>query len=180
MDRRGFVAMMGGGLAAPRAFAQGLKVWRIGFLAGSTRPPSMEESIFGGFLQGMRERGYVEDRDFVMEWRFADGKFDRFPVMAASLVRQNVDLIVAPQVALPAARRATAIIPIVMSYGQPLREFFRKAASYADRILKGARPGDLPMEQPNVFELVIDLRTAKSLGLTIPRSVLLRADRVIE
>jgi putative ABC transport system substrate-binding protein len=112
--------------------------------------------------------------------------------VGAVLVRAD-PLVLDPQSAQSAAlalrHRLPAIYPWLtipgnygglMAYGVNMFDLHRRAASYVDRIVKGARPGDLPVEQPTKFELVINLKTAKALGLTIPQSILVRADRIVQ
>jgi putative ABC transport system substrate-binding protein len=329
VHRRAFLTALGGSvLAAPLAAEaqQAAKVARIGYLGPNlAASPHLPEA----FRHGLRDLGYVEGRTVVIEYRDAEGKFERLPALAAELVALKVDIIVAGGTpAALAAKQATRTLPIVfagpgdpvtsglvttlarpggnvtglssfapelvgkcleqlkqavpgvsrvaalwqpgglgertdkdvlkeaeaaaralgvrlqfveargpenfdrafsdmtraragaltvlpgsmfvnerrrlvdlaarnrlpavypwregvdagglMAYGPDLADLLRRAATYVDKILKGTKPGDLPVEQPTKFELVINLKTAKALGLTIPQSLLLRADEVIQ
>jgi putative ABC transport system substrate-binding protein len=328
LKRREFITLLGGAAVAWPLTAhaqQAGKVWRIGFIAGASRASAFD-NILIGFPQGMRELGYAEGKDFTIEWRYADGAYERFPEIAADLVRLKVDVFVlGTPAAVRSVQQATSTIPIIMgystdpvgngfvtslarpggnitgltgssddtapkqmellativpnisrvgvlmnpsnpnsspilksaqaaaqtvrlvvipveartpaeietafavlvrdraeammvtsdgffntqrqritelalrhrlpsmfsqreyaeagglmSYGESLKEFFRRAATFVDKIIKGAKPGDLPIEQPTLFKLVINHKTADALGVTIPPQLYLFADEVIE
>ena len=121
------------------------------------------------------------DSAFAAMIRERAGALDVLPgLMIAGYMRQIVDL--AGKARLPTIFPDGQFVESggLMSYGPSLPDMFRRAAIYVDKILKGAKPSDLPVEQPTKFELVINLKTAKALGLTIPQSVLYRADKVIK
>jgi putative ABC transport system substrate-binding protein len=327
MNRRQTLAsLLGFGIAGASALAQQQsKVFRIGYLSSSARPTSVN-SAFAAFRQGMREHGYIEGKNVVIESRFADGVYERLPDLAAELLELKMDVIVADaSPSIRAMQKATNTVPIVMgatgdpvgsgfvkslaqpggnitglalmssdvsaklldllrevvphlsrvgvlvsptsstyraildnvqaaagkvgieivsveartpleiesgfaamvrsrseavivgvtplfvqqqnqiaelaakhrlpsisgnrgyaeagglmSYGQNIADNLRRAATYVDKILKGAKAGELPVEQPTTFEFVVNLKTAKGLSLTIPQSLLLRADEVIK
>ena len=124
---------------------------------------------------GEFERAYAEAK------RAADEAVD---VLASPFFNANRGRLVqlASRDRLPAIyeSREYAVSGGFMTYGQDLAVLFRRAATYVDRILKGAKPSELPWEQPTKFELVINIKTAKALGITIPKSLLLRADEVIQ
>src|SRR5262245_19689507 len=118
MRRRQFIALICGAAALPFAAVaqQPGRVWRIGFLAGGARPTNLEGTTHGAFLRGMRELGYTENKDFIVEWRFAEGRLELLPTLAEELVRSNVDVIVVGlTAAIPVVQRATSTIPIVMA-----------------------------------------------------------------
>jgi putative ABC transport system substrate-binding protein len=118
MKRREFIILLTAAAAVwPQvAAAQRTgKLRRIGFLAGGAQPTPIEGTLYEGFLQGMRLLGYVEGKDFLVEWRFAEGEYERFPQLAAELVALNVDVIVlGAMAAVRPTQQITGTIPIVM------------------------------------------------------------------
>ena len=163
---------------------------RVAFLWNPANPD--QKTHFGNVQAGARALGVtiqsVEARSREeLEKGLATVKRDRPSALlttADSLQQRYIDRIIefALQTRLPAMYQLKEAVDRggLMSYGASLPDLGRRAAYYVDKILQGAKPADLPVEQPTKFELVINLKTAKALGLTIPQTLLLRADQIIE
>ena len=197
MKRREFIKFAAGVTAAwpltARAQPRAMPV--VGILS----PEGPKTGNIEGLFAGLRELGYVEGRNITFEYRWANGSHEKLTEFAEDLVRLRVDVIVAfVTPASLAAKRATATIPIVMvgtadpvgigviaslaglmSFAPNYADQYKRSAVYVDKILKGVRPADLPVEQATKIELVVNLTTAKKLGIDIPTSILLRADNLI-
>ena len=215
-----------GNWTAGRAQPAG-KVWRVGFL-GVRREPALQAA----FARGMREFGYSDGRNLLIEARSADGRPESLAGLAdaavtnlrsaASQLRMTIQPVevrspaeIEPAFSAMTEGKSGALVVMrdglflqqqariaelalkhrlatisdnreyvdagaLMSYGPNLNDQFRRVATHVDKIFKGAKPGDLPVEQPTTFECVINLKTAKALGLKIPQSLLLLADEVIQ
>ena len=122
----------------------------------------------------------IENAFSMMVREKADAVFVGSPTVFAQQHRQIAELALKYRMPSLFQDRVTVEAGGLMSYGQKLTDSYQRSATYVDKILKGAKPGDLPVEQPVSFELVVNLKTAKALGLTIPQSILLRADEVIQ
>jgi ABC transporter substrate binding protein len=158
LRRREFVTLLGGAAASwplvARAQQPAMPV--VGFLSSRSSVQSVD--FVAAFRQSLSETGYIEGRNVAIEYRWADGQYE------------------------PAIYflRVFAQAGGLISYGNSLTDLYRQAGAYTGRILKGEKPADLPVVQPTKFETVLNLKTAKALGVEIPTSILLRADEVIE
>jgi ABC-type uncharacterized transport system substrate-binding protein len=162
-------------------------LWQPGGIDERTAKDMLKEAEVAGRGLGVRLQ-FVEargpenfDRAFSEMTRARAGALTVLTsVMFVNERRRLVDLAAKNRLPTAYAQREFVDAGGLMSYGANVADLFRRAATYVDKILKGAKPGDLPVEQPTKFDLVINLKTAKALGLTIPPSLLQRADRVIE
>ena len=162
-------------------------LWQPGALGKRTEQDMLKEADVAARALGMRPQ-FVEARGPEnFDRAFADmtrARAEALTVLSSPMLASERRHLVA----LAAKNRLPAVYPLrefvdaggLMAYGPNFADLYRRAATFVDRILKGAKPGDLPVEQPTKFELVINLKTAKALGLTIPQSVLGRADQLIE
>jgi ABC-type uncharacterized transport system substrate-binding protein len=158
MKRRRFLALVGGAAWPLAAHAQQSTVPVIGFLSG--RSPADSVELVEAFHRGLAETSHAEGTNVGIEFRWANGRYDRLAALAAELVDRRV--------------------AVVAAVGPSIVDAYRLVGVYTGRVLKGEAPADLPVVQPTKFELVINLKTAKELGLSLPQSLLLRADEVIE
>jgi putative ABC transport system substrate-binding protein len=165
------------------------KLSRVAVLGNSNEPANPKslreiELAAGAFRVQLQYLDVLGPKDIETAFRDASkGRADAVLVLASSVLnihqKQAIELAVKSR--LPAIYARPEIVEAggLMTYGVSINDLYRRAATYVDKILKGAKPMDLPVEQPTKFELVINLKTAKQIGLTIPPNVLARADKVI-
>jgi len=176
--RRDFLAVIGGAvLSRPletRAQQLGEKLPRIGSIT------SFPNENFEAFIQGLREAGYVDGRNILLEREKVHGMIVLTSPLIFNQRLQIVDLALKARLPTISIFDAFPRVGGLMAYGPNLTDMFKRAATYVGQVLSGANPGELPIERPTRFELVINLKTAKALDLTIPPVLLARADEVIE
>jgi putative ABC transport system substrate-binding protein len=165
------------------------KLSRMAVLGSSTRPGNAQslretELAAGAFGVKLQYLDVLGPKDIDTAFREAGiARADAVLMLVATGVpqrKQVVELAVKSRLPVISGRPELVEAGGLMTYGASLNDLYRRAATYVDKILKGAKPADLPIEQPAKFELVINLNTAKQLGLTIPPNVLARADKVIK
>jgi putative ABC transport system substrate-binding protein len=165
------------------------KLSRMAVLGSSTRPGNAQslretELAAGAFGVKLQYLDVLGPKDIDTAFREAGiARADAVLMLVATGVpqrKQVVELAVKSRLPVISGRPELVEAGGLMTYGASLNDLYRRAATYVDKILKGAKPADLPIEQPTKFELVINLKTAKQIGLTIPPNVLARADKVIK
>ncbi|HEU4369026.1 MAG TPA: ABC transporter substrate binding protein [Methylomirabilota bacterium] len=187
-----------GGAPAGRLALAALVLLTATALAGAQPPAKARVGLLGvapdsmmpTFRESLRELGWVTGENLLIEERYAKGgDLARIPGLAADLVKLRVDVIVtvgntatgAAKVRVPAMYESRAFVEAggLMSYGADRGAGYRRVAAQVDRILRGARPAELPVEQATRIEFVVNEKTAKALGITLSPQVLSRADEVI-
>jgi len=188
MKRRDFITLLGGAaLAWPLAARAQQAMPVVGYLDFYAAEPT---GIFlAAFRKGLSETGFIEGRNLAIEYRYANTDKDRLPQLVAVVssdqfftTRRVQFATLATHYRVPAiySYRAFPEVGGLMSYGPSLPDQYRQLGVYTGRMLNGEKPAELPVQAPTKFELVINLGTSKTLGLTIPPGLLVAADEVIE
>jgi ABC-type uncharacterized transport system substrate-binding protein len=185
MRRREFIAGLGGAAVWPvvvGAQQQSERVRRIGVLLPYDENDRLQKARISAFTEALAHLGWTDGRNMRMDLRSFDDDINRVRALAQELVGLQPDIILAGGNNVPAVygRSDYARDGGLLSYGVDQVDTFRRAATYVDPVLRGAKPSELPVQYSTKFELVINLKTAKALGLTIPQNLLAIADEVIE